>query len=671
VDAPARSIVAPSSVWRGRPHPLGATWDGQGVNFALYSRHAERVELCLFDPKGRREIERIDLAERSGFVWHCYLPEARPGLLYGYRVHGPHAPEHGHRFNPHRVLLDPYARQLAGAVSAGAGRSRVVDPAFSWGDDRPPRTPWQDSVIYELHVKGFTQRHPGVPEQLRGSYAGLASPAAIEHLKRLGVTAVELLPVHAFVDEKRLVQQGLRQYWGYASIGYFAPEMRYSATQTLGEFKTMVKTLHSAGIEVILDVVYNHTGEGDHHGPTLSFRGIDNSTYYRLDPHNPRHYVDTTGTGNSLNAAHPAVLALIMDSLRYWVEEMHVDGFRFDLATTLMRENSSFLPAIAQDPVLSQAKLIAEPWDLGHGGYRLGAFPPPWSEWNDRYREAVRAFWRGDEGRLGELAARLAGSSDLFEAGGRGPTASVNFVTAHDGFTLQDLVSYNEKHNEANFEDNRDGAVDNKSWNGGVEGPTDDASIRALRERQKRNFLATLFFSHGVPMLLAGDELGRTQRGNNNAYCHDSELSWLDWGSAESSSLFLDFICRLARLRRAHPAFRRRRYSRNLEWLRPAGEPMREADWGHFARCVGVYLSGRTLPESDERGRPVEDEDLLLLLNAHHDALAFRLPGDAGRWDALVDTSFADGIPEVRAHAAGADYPLQGRSVVLLSRPSA
>ncbi len=673
MEAPARSIVAPSAVWRGRPHPLGATWDWQGVNFALFSEHAERVELCLFDPRGRREIERIELVERSGFVWHCYLPEARPGLLYGYRVHGPHAPEHGHRFNPHRVLLDPYARLLAGAVSAGGGRCRVVDPAFSWGDDRPPRTPWHDTVIYELHVKGFTQRHPGVPEQLRGSYAGLATPAATEHLKRLGVTAVELLPVHAFVDEKRLLQHGLRQYWGYASIGFFAPEMRYSATGTLGEFKTMVKTLHSAGIEVILDVVYNHTGEGDHHGPTLSFRGIDNRAYYRLDPHNPRHYVDTTGTGNSLNAAHPAVLALIMDSLRYWVEEMHVDGFRFDLATTLVRDNAGFLAAVAQDPVLARVKLVAEPWDLAPDGYRLGRFPPPWSEWNDRYRDAVRTFWRGDEGRLGELAARLAGSSDLFEATGRGPVASVNFVTAHDGFTLQDLVSYNEKHNEANFEDNRDGAQDNKSWNCGVEGPSDDAAIRSLRERQKRNFLATLFFSHGVPMLLAGEELGRTQRGNNNAYCHDSELSWLDWQLDPEKIQFRDFVARLARLRRAHPAFRRRRYSRNLTWLAPSGEPRREEDWKlPSARCVGVLLSGRTLPERDERGLPVEDDDLLVLLNAHHDALEFRLPGGGdGRWDALVDTAFADGMPEVRAYAPGAAYPLQGRSLALLSKPSA
>jgi len=673
VEAPARSIVAPSSVWSGRPRPLGATWDGAGVNFALYSEHAERVQLCLFDPKGRREIERIELAERSGFVWHCYLPEARPGLLYGYRVHGPHAPERGHRFNENRVLLDPYARLLAGQVSAGMGRSRVVDPAFSWGDDRAPRTPWQDTVIYELHVKGFTQRHPGVPEQLRGTYAGLAAPAAIEHLKRLGVSAVELLPIHAFVDEKRLLQHGLRNYWGYASIGYFAPEMRYASTGTLGEFKTMVKTLHSAGIEVILDVVYNHTGEGDHHGPTLGFRGIDNRTYYRLDPHNLRHYVDTTGTGNSLNAGHPAVLALIMDSLRYWVEEMHVDGFRFDLATTLTRDSSVFLSAIAQDPVLAQAKLIAEPWDLGHGGYRLGAFPPPWSEWNDKYRDCVRSYWKGDEGRLGELAGRLAGSSDLFEASGRGPTASVNFVTSHDGFTLHDLVSYNDKHNEANHEGNRDGAHDNKSWNGGVEGPADEPSIRALRDRQKRNFLATLLFSHGVPMLVAGDEMGRTQHGNNNAYCHDSELSWVDWELDADARTLLEYVRRLLHLRAAHPAFRRRRYSRNISWLNPSAAPMTEEEWRQpFARCVGVLLSGRALPERDARGHPVEDDDLLLLLNAHHDAVEFVLPGGGqGRWDAIVDTSFADGLAEVRAYPSAAAYPLQGRSAVLLLKPSA
>ena len=689
MEAPARSIVAPSSVWSGRPYPLGATWDGEGVNFALYSEHAERVELCLFDPRGRREIERIELRERSGFVWHCYLPEARPGLLYGYRVDGPRAPERGHRFNPHRLLLDPYARMLAGAVSSGMGRSRVVDPAFSWGGDRAPRTPWQDTVIYELHVKGFTQRHPGVPEQLRGTYAGLAAAPVIEHLKRLGVTAIELLPIHSFVDEKRLLQHGLRNYWGYASIGYFAPEMRYSATGTPGEFKTMVRTLHSAGIEVILDVVYNHTGEGDHTGPTLSFRGIDNSTYYRLDPHNPRHYLDFTGTGNSLNAAHPVVLALIMDSLRYWVEEMHVDGFRFDLATTLARgahgfdAASAFFSVVRQDPVISRVKLIAEPWDLGEGGYRLGAFAPGWSEWNDKYRDAVRSYWKGDGGLIGELASRLSGSSDIFQRGGRGPAASINFVTAHDGFTLHDLVSYNHKHNEANLEGNRDGGNDNRSWNCGVEGPSDEPHVRALRERQKRNILATLLFSQGVPMLLAGDEMGRTQLGNNNAYCHDSELAWLDWELDADARLLLAFARRVSGLRGAHPLFRRRTFFRgravrdpevkDISWLNPDGEEMTDEQWNQsHARCLGVFISGRGLAERDEQGRPVEDDDLLLLLHAGEDALAFVLPGkDGERWHALVDSSFADGLPQVRAYAPGAVYPLQGRSVALLVKPNA
>ena len=540
MDAPARALVTPRAAWRGRPYPLGATWDGAGVNFALFSKHAERVELCLLDPKGRREIERVAVRERSDFVWHCYLPEARPGLLYAYRVHGPHDPERGHRFDHNKLLLDPYARLIRGKVSAGHGRCEVVDEAFTWGDDRPPRTPWQDTVIYELHVKGFTQLHPDVPQQLRGTYAGLATDPVISHLKNLGVTAVELLPIHTMVDERRLVHHGLHNYWGYNSIGFFAPEMRYSspsaARDPVREFKTMVKTLHAAGIEVILDVVYNHTGEGDHTGPTLSFRGIDNAIYYRLDPAHLRRYLNPTGTGNSLNAAHRVVLALIMDSLRYWVEEMHVDGFRFDLATTLARNthgafdrNVAFLAAVRQDPVLSRVKLIAEPWDLGEGGYQLGNFPPGWAEWNDKYRDAARSYWRGDEGVIGELASRLSGSKDLFGQSGRAPTASINFVTTHDGFTLQDLVSYEKKRNEANHEGNRDGSDNNRSWNCGVEGPSTDPSIVELREKQKRNLLATLLFSHGVPMLLAGDELGRTQLGNNNAYCQDNEISWVDW----------------------------------------------------------------------------------------------------------------------------------------------
>ena len=602
-------------------------------------------------------------------------------------MHGPHAPERGHRFNAQRLLLDPYARCIVGQIASGTGRCQVVDPAFTWDGDRAPRVPWQDSLIYELHVRGFSKLHPDVPEPLRGTYAALGSAPAIEHFKRLGVTAVELLPVNAFVDEKRLAQHSLRNYWGYNSIGFFAPEMRYSATGTLGEFKTMVKTLHSAGIEVILDVVYNHTGEGNHLGPTLSFRGIDNALYYRLDPRDRRHYVDTTGCGNSLNAGHPVVLQLVMDSLRYWIQEMHVDGFRFDLATTLGRSHHAFDPAAAffsivrQDPVISQVKLIAEPWDLGEGGYQVGNFPPGWSEWNDKYRDAVRAYWKGDGGLIGELASRLTGSSDLYERGGRGPSASINFVTAHDGFTLHDLVSYHHKRNAANHEGNRDGTNDNRSWNCGVEGPTEDVSVNKLRERQKRNFLATLAFSQGVPMLLAGDEMGRTQTGNNNAYCQDNELAWIDWSPGAPERRLLEFVRRVVALRAAHPLFRRRLYFRgravrdpemkDISWLNPNGAEMTDEQWSQsFARCLGALVSGRGLAERDERGRPVEDDDLLLLFNAHDDEIGFALPGGDGRWDALVDTSFEDGLLWVRAFALGDAYPLQGRSLVLLAKPS-
>ena len=685
MDAPARIVVAPSTVWRGKPYPLGATWDGSGVNFALFSKHAERVELCLFDPKGRRELERMELRDRTDFIWHCYLPEARPGQLYGYRVFGPHEPDRGHRFDPAKMLLDPYAKLVRGKVSAGLGRCQVVDTAFSWGDDRPPRTPWHDTVIYELHVKGFTHQHPQVPEQLRGTYAALASAPVIDYLKKLGVTAVELLPIHCFVDEKRLVQHGLRNYWGYNSIGFFSPELRYSATGSLGEFKTMVKTLHSAGIEVILDVVYNHTGEGDHTGPTLSFRGIDNFIYYRLDPSAARRYVNVTGTGNSFNSAHRVVLALIMDSLRYWVQEMHVDGFRFDLAATLARNashafdrNGAFLSAVRQDPVISQAKLIAEPWDIAEGGYQLGNFPTGWAEWNDKYRDAVRSYWKGEGGGMGELASRLSGSSDIFQRGGRGPTASINFVTAHDGFTLHDLVSYDEKHNEANLEGNRDGSDNNRSWNCGLEGPSDDPRVRALREQQKRNFLATLFFSQGVPMLVAGDELGRTQQGNNNAYCHDSRLSWLDWESVDAG--LLAFVQKIVRLRNVHALFRRRTFFRgravrdprmkDISWLNPDGTEMSDEDWGKtFARSVGVLISGRGLTERDELARLVEDDDVLMLLNAHDETIDFTLPGsEEERWDAVLDTSSAavDGKP----YATAATYPLQARSLALLVKPN-
>jgi isoamylase len=708
MKATARSVTGTRSIWRGRPAPLGATWDGQGVNFALYSRHAEKVELCLFDPKGRRQLERIELRERTDFVWHCYLPDARPGLLYGYRVHGPYAPEHGHRFNPHKLVLDPYARMIAGQLrwsdvqfgyrvgskredltmdprdsASGMPKCQVVDPAFSWGDDRPPRVPWQDSVIYEMHVKGFTQLHPEVPQQFRGTYAGLATAPVIEHLKRLGVTAVELLPVHAFVDDKRLVEMGLRNYWGYNSVGFFAPEARY-ASGAPGEFQTMVKTLHSAGLEVILDVVYNHTGEGNQLGPTLSFRGIDNSTYYWLDAEKPRFYTDFTGTGNSLNLTEPTVLQLVMDSLRYWVTEMHVDGFRFDLATTLARtpsgfeRNSPFLAAMRQDPVLSQVKLISEPWDLGLGGYQVGGFPAGWAEWNGKYRDVVRSYWKGDGGLIGELGYRLSGSSDLYEISGRGPTASVNFVTAHDGFTLRDLVSYNDKHNEANGEENRDGESHNRSWNCGAEGPTDDPVVNELRERQQRNFLATLFFSQGVPMLVAGDEIGRTQGGNNNAYCQDSEIGWIDWTPSPPSQALLEFVRRVVALRNAHPLFRRRTFFRgrtvrdpeikDIAWLNPNGTEMSDHEWTQaFARCVGVFMSGRGLTERDERGRLVEDDDLLLLLNAHHDPIPFTIPEEPrAQWEALIDTACPGGVPGLDAMDAGREYPLQGRSLVLL-----
>ncbi|MGH8741050.1 MAG: glycogen debranching protein GlgX, partial [Burkholderiales bacterium] len=614
----------------------------------------------------------------TDFVWHCYLPEARPGQLYAYRVHGPHAPERGHRFDATKLLLDPYAKNIRGKIGAGLGRCQVVDTAFSWGDDRPPRTPWQDTVIYELHVKGFTQQHPEVPEQLRGTYAGLASAPVLGHLKKLGVTAVELLPVHSFVDERRLVQHGLRNYWGYNSIGFFAPEQRYSASGTLGEFKTMVKTLHSAGIEVILDVVYNHTAEGDHGGPTLSFRGIDNLIYYRLDPAQPRRYLDLTGTGNSFNSSHRVVLALIMDSLRYWVQEMHVDGFRFDLASTLARSgahafdrNGAFLSAVRQDPVISQVKLIAEPWDMAEGGYQLGNFPPGWAEWNDKYRDTVRSCWKGEGGLIDEVASRLSGSSDIFQPAGRAPTASINYVTAHDGFTLHDLVSYSAKHNEANLEGNRDGTDNNRSWNCGVEGPSENPSVVALRIKQKKNLLATLLFSQGVPMLVAGDEMGRTQAGNNNAYCHDSPLSWLDWQLDDEARALFAFASKVIGLRNRHPLFRRRTYFRgravrdpemkDISWLNPDASEMSDHDWNKtFARALAVLISGRGLTERDELGRLVEDDDLLLLLNAHDEDIAFALPGSG--WQLLIDTA--------GERPAGNPYALRGRALALLLRPS-
>jgi len=708
--AAPRLLGGSLAVWRGRPSPLGASWDGAGVNFALYSQHASRVELCLFDPKGRREIGRVELTERTDHVWHGYLPAARPGLLYGYRVHGSYAPARGHRFNPNKLLLDPYAKRIAGELAwsdaqfgyrlgsrredmamdtrdsaGGMPKSMVIDDAFTWGHDKPPRVPWSDTVIYEAHVKGLTMRHPGVPEQLRGTYAGLACPAVVEHLKALGVTSLELMPVHTFVDDRHLVERGLRNYWGYNSIGFFAPDSRYSASGEIGEFKSMVRTLHDAGIEVILDVVFNHTAEGNHQGPMFSFKGIDNASYYRLMQGDERHYMDTTGCGNTLDSGSTAALRLIMDSLRYWITEMHVDGFRFDLASALGREphgfdtRSSFFAVIRQDPVISGVKLIAEPWDVGDGGYQVGGFPTGWTEWNGKYRDVIRAYWKGEGGVIGELAYRLSGSSDLYAAGGRGPSASVNFVTAHDGFTLHDLVSYNDKHNEANGEDNRDGDSNNHSWNCGAEGPTDDPAVLQLREQQKRNLLATLFFSQGVPMLCAGDEMGRTQHGNNNAYCQDNEVSWLDWELDGPGEALLAFTQRLAALRSAHPLFRRRTFFRGIEleedgakdmqWLRPDGLEMTHAQWAEsHARCLGVRLSGRGLAESDEKGRPINDDDLVLLFNAHHERIDFQLPPcDPPGWEVLIDTFEADGLPSDAApRNGGGSYPLQGRTMVLL-----
>lgn len=702
-----------TAVWPGKPYPRGATWDGEGVNFALFSRHAEKVELCLFDRQGQREIQRIELRGRTDEIWHCYLPEAHPGLLYGYRVHGPYRPEEGHRFNPNKLLIDPCAKDIIGKLSwsdahygyrvgskngdlsfdrsdnaAGMPKCMVIDPAFNWGDDRPPRIAWHDTVIYELHVRGYTMRHPEIPPQLRGTYAGLAAAPAIEHLKRLGVTTVELMPVHTFLDDHRLVKQGLRNYWGYNSLGYFAPDARYSATGLVSEFKTMVKTLHAAGIEVILDVVYNHTAEGDHLGPTLSFRGVDNVSYYRLDADNPRHYVDYTGCGNTLNMQHPRVLQLIMDSLRYWVLEMHVDGFRFDLASALARELhavdrlGAFFDIIHQDPVLSQVWLVAEPWDLGEGGYQVGNFPIGWAEWNDKYRDTMRAYWKGDGGLIGEFAQRLTGSSDLYGANGRNPNASINFITAHDGFTLHDLVSYDRKHNEANLEHNRDGNDHNISWNCGVEGPAADPPVKALRARQKRNFLATLLFSQGVPMLLAGDELGRTQHGNNNAYCQDNEVSWIDWNIGPGERVLLEFVARVVRLRRNHPAFCRHHFFqgrpirgkdiKDIMWLSPDGNEMSDEEWSNsFARCLGVYLSGEALEERDERGRVIVDDNFLLLFNAHHEEIRFMIP-DYHRgcdWEVVLDTHFEDGAPAARHVRPGTAYLLQGRSVAVLTSP--
>ncbi|MBZ0159335.1 glycogen debranching protein GlgX [Candidatus Methylomirabilis sp.] len=699
----------------GRPYPLGATWDGAGVNFSLFSEHATKVELCLFDgPEGKIERERIPLPEQTHQVWHLYLPEIRPGQLYGYRVHGAYEPRAGHRFNPAKLLIDPYAKAISGTATVSdemfgytvgdpaedlsrddqdsaecMPKCVVIDPAFTWGDDRPPRTPWHRTIIYEVHVKGFTVHHPQVPKVQRGTYAGLASPAAIDYLRKLGITAVELMPVHHCVTDKPLVDRGLTNYWGYNSIGYFAPDVRYSSSGRLGgqaaEFKTMVKTLHDAGIEVILDVVYNHTAEGNHLGPSLSLRGIDNAAYYRLVPDEPRYYIDVTGCGNTLNMTHPSTLRLIMDSLRYWVLDMHVDGFRFDLASALARELyavdrlSAFFDIIHQDPVLSQIKLIAEPWDLGEGGYQVGNFPVLWAEWNVRYRDTVRRYWRGDEGQVGDLAYRLTGSSDLYEPSGRSPSASINFVTCHDGFALHDLVSYDDKHNEANGEENRDGQNENLSWNYGVEGPSDDPEIMHLREQQKRNFLATLLLSQGVPMICGGDEIGRTQHGNNNAYCQDNELSWFDWTLDQRARDLLSFSRYTIELLQNHPVLRRRRFFlgrrirgsevKDLSWFRSDGKEMSDEDWKDSPlKPFGLRLAGDAIDEVDSQGERIVDDTLLILLNAHKDVIPFILPAHRTgvRWELILDTQQPNGCRKHRLLKGGEAFDLEGRSLALL-----
>jgi len=701
-------MTEPIENWPGRPYPLGAAYDGGGTNFSLFSEMAEGVELCLFDDEGGEE--RLRLEEIDGFVWHAYLPTVGPGQRYGYRVHGPWAPEHGQRCNPAKLLLDPYAKAIEGQVDWNPAcfpynfgdedsrndddsapfvpKSVVHNPFFDWGNDRPPDVELNESVIYEVHVKGFTARHPEVPEAQRGTYSGLAHPAAIEYLTGLGVTAVELLPVHQFVHDAHLIERGLRNYWGYNSIGFLAPHNEYAATgqqgEQVAEFKAMVRALHVAGIEVILDVVYNHTAEGNHLGPVLSMKGIDNAAYYRLVSENPRFYYDTTGTGNSLNVRHPHTLQLIMDSLRYWVTEMHVDGFRFDLAASLARQFhevdrlSVFFDLIQQDPVVSQVKLIAEPWDIGEGGYQVGNFPALWSEWNGRYRDTVRDYWRGEPATLGEFASRLTGSSDLYQADTRHPGASVNFVTAHDGFTLRDLVSYNSKHNEANGEGGQDGESHNRSWNCGAEGDTDDKAVLALRHRQQRNFLATLLLSQGVTMLLGGDELGRTQRGNNNAYCQDNEISWYDWEHVDDD--LLEYTRRLIALRREHPVLRRRRWfqgrsirgSVDLGWCKPDGAEMSDDDWDDAASApaVGIFLNGDAITDRDRRGQRVTDDSFLLLFNGHADAIDWTLPKQWGQWWELI-TDTGDPGQEGEALESSETLQVTGRSVVVLQRRDA
>jgi isoamylase len=695
-----------SRLREGLPYPLGATWDGLGVNFALFSANATKVELCLFDGDGTREVERIELPEYTDEVWHGYLPDARPGTTYGYRVHGLYEPAAGHRFNPNKLLLDPYARQIVGelrwdpavfgyTIGAPDGdlsfdardsapfvpKCRVIDPAFTWGNDRHPRVPWDHAIIYETHLRGYTMRHPAVPNELRGTCAGMMHGQVLDYIRSLGITAVEFLPVHAFVDDSYLLDKGLRNYWGYNTIGFFAPMPRYLGTPFVNEFKEMVAQFHAAGIEVILDVVYNHTAEGNELGPTLSFKGIDNASYYRLAS-DARYYINDTGTGNTVDLSHQRVLQMVNDSLRYWAQEMRVDGFRFDLATILAREpygfdeGGGFLDSCRQDPVLNQMKLIAEPWDLGPGGYQVGNFPPGWAEWNDRFRDTVRGYWRGDDGKLGDLAARVTASADLFNERGRKPFASVNFITAHDGFTLNDLVSYNEKHNEANGEDNRDGHSDNNSANYGAEGPTQDPAIRTIRFRQMRNMLATLVFSQGTPMILAGDEFARTQRGNNNAYAQDNEIGWVDWESIDDDARAqIEFTRRLIRLLHDKPMLRRGRFLtgayneqldvKDVTWLTPAGNEMTTDDWQNpIARALGILLDGRAQPTGiRKRGT---DMTLFLVLNAHHDVVPFKLPRVTGgkAWMRLIDTNHAT-VPPPKECAMEAELQVGGRSLLL------
>jgi glycogen operon protein len=698
----------------GIPYPLGATWDGEGVNFALFAENATGVELCLFDDlMGATQSVIVQMTERTHQMYHAYLPGIKPGQLYGYRVHGPYEPENGHRFNPAKLLIDPYAKAIAGTIEWDdslfgyeVGNPKedleiskkdsapfipkcvVTDRSFDWEGDKPPKVPYHRSIIYETHVKGFSKTHPGIPDEIRGTYAGLAHPKAVEYLQNLGVTAVELLPVHHFVADRHLVTKGLTNYWGYNSIGFFAPDVRYSSSGVRGEqvveFKNMVKALHRAGIEVILDVVYNHTAEGNHLGPTLSFKGIDNVSYYRL-MEDKRYYNDYTGTGNTLRTNIPNVLRMMMDSLRYWIQDMHVDGFRFDLASALARELhavhklSSFFDVIHQDPVISQVKLIAEPWDIGEGGYQVGNFPPGWTEWNGKYRDCIRDYWRGADSMLGEFAQRFTGSPDLYQGDYRRPTASINFITAHDGFTLNDLVSYNEKHNEANGENNQDGESHNRSWNCGEEGPTKKKDILALRQQQKRNFLATLFLSQGVPMIVAGDEMSRTQQGNNNAYCQDNEISWINWEKTDSE--LVDFTTKLIALRKAHPAFSRRKWFQgrpikglgveDIAWFLPEGTEMTEDHWKtSFAKSLAIYLNGKGIHTLDLKGQPILDDSFYVIFNAHHEPLEYTLPQEkyGGHWTKILDT-FDGTIGEGPSYQCGERLKVEGRSVALLLNP--